>query len=60
MITLVSVSGEVFNAFARTGGKNGRGNADERNAVQMFFHGINNVSKGRLKTIFQTAYVGKC
>ena len=28
--------GEVFNAFARTGGKNGRGNADERNAVQMF------------------------
>ena len=52
--------GEVFNAFARTGGKNGRGNADERNAVQMFFHGINNVSKGRLKAIFQTAYVGKC
>ena len=29
--------GEVFNAFARTGGKNGRGNADERDAVQMFF-----------------------
>lgn len=52
--------GEVFNAFARTGGKNGCGNADERDAVQMFFHGINNVSIGRLKAIFQTAYVGKC
>ena len=52
--------GEVFNAFARTGSKNGRGNADERNAVQMFFHRINSVSKGRLKAIFQTAYVGKC
>lgn len=52
--------GKVFNAFARTGGKNGRGNADERDAVQMFFHGINSVSKGRLKAIFQTAYVGKC
>ncbi len=52
--------GKVFNAFARTGGKNGRGNADERDAVQMFFHGINNVSIGRLKAIFQTAYVGKC
>lgn len=52
--------GEVFNAFARTGGKNGCGNADERDAVQMFFHGINSVSKGRLKAIFQTAYVGKC
>ena len=37
MITLVSVSGEVFNAFARTGGKNGYGNADERDAVQVFF-----------------------
>ena len=52
--------GKIFNAFARTGGKNGCGNADERNAVQMFFHGINSVSKGRLKAIFQTAYVGKC
>ena len=52
--------GKVFNAFARTGGKKGRGNADERDAVQMFFHGINNVSIGRLKAIFQTAYVGKC
>ena len=52
--------GKVFNAFARTGSKNGCGNADERNAVQVFFHGINNVSKGRLKAIFQTAYVGKC
>lgn len=52
--------GEVFNAFARTGGKNGCGNTDERDTVQMFFHGINSVSKGRLKAIFQTAYVGKC
>ena len=52
--------GKIFNAFARTGGKNGCGNTDERNAVQMFFHGINSVSKGRLKAIFQTAYVGKC
>ena len=52
--------GKIFNTFARTSGKNGCGNADERNAVQMFFHGINSVSKGRLKAIFQTAYVGKC
>ena len=52
--------GKIFNAFARTGGKNGYGNADERDAVQVFFHGINSVSKGRLKAIFQTAYVGKC
>lgn len=52
--------GKIFNAFARAGGKNGCGNTDERNAVQMFFHGINSVSKGRLKAIFQTAYVGKC
>ena len=52
--------GKIFNAFARTGGKNGCSNADERDAVQVFFHGINSVSKGRLKTIFQTAYVGKC
>ena len=52
--------GKIFNAFARASGKNGCGNADERNAVQMFFHGINSVSKGRLKNSFQTAYVGKC
>lgn len=51
---------KIFNAFARTGGKNGCSNTDERDAVQVFFHGINSVSKGRLKTIFQTAYVGKC
>ena len=45
--------GKIFNAFARAGGKNGRGNADERDAVQMFFHGINSVSKGRLKLFFR-------